>query len=67
MFDIEGVNGKVEVVDGETYWMGSKVEKCGKCGIAQTNVDDCGEFGNPDCPCWGIGREEYNKRYGKPE
>jgi len=58
MLDIEGVNGK-------TYWMGNKVNKCPKCGIAPTAVDDCGEFGNPDCPCFGIGKEEYEKRYGK--
>lgn len=61
MLDIEGVNGKVEVKDGETYWMGSKVSKCPKCGIAPTNVDGCGEFGNPECPYFGIGLEAYNK------
>lgn len=63
MFDIEGVNGKVEVINGDKYWMGNKVEPCPKCGITVTNVDDCGEFGNPDCPAFGIGKEEYDKLY----
>lgn len=58
----EDVNGKVETINGETYWMGNKVDKCPKCGIAPTNVDDCGEFGNPECPFFGIGLDEYKKR-----
>lgn len=65
MIDFEQPNGKVEIIDGETYWMGNRVHKCPKCGVAPTNVDDCGEFGNPDCPYFGIGLEEYEKRYGK--
>lgn len=34
--------------------MGNKVKECQKCGIALTNVDDCGEFGNINCPYFGI-------------
>lgn len=34
-------------------WEGSKVYACEKCGVCATNVDDCGEFGNPACPRWG--------------
>lgn len=59
---LDSVNGDVEIRDGETYWMGSKVEKCPMCGIAPTNVDDCGEFGNPECPYFGIGREAYEAK-----
>ncbi len=55
MSDNQSVNGDVRVIDGETYWMGSRVEKCTLCGIAPTNVDDCGEFGNRECPYFGIG------------
>ena len=51
----EDVNGKVEIIDGVTYWMGTVVNKCSLCGIAPTNVDDCGWFGNPLCPCYGVG------------
>lgn len=61
---IREVNGTVEIKDGVTYWMGNRVNKCPKCGIAPTNVDDCGEFGNPECPYFGIGREEYDRIYG---
>ena len=25
--DIDGVNGKTEVINGETYWMGAHVKK----------------------------------------
>lgn len=39
-----------------------KVQHCSKCGVAPASVDDCGESGNPDCPYFGIGREEYEKR-----
>ena len=63
--DIEQPNGKTEMIDGETYWMGTRVMKCHRCGIAPTNVDDCGEFGNPECPYFGIGLEEYEKKFGK--
>ena len=65
MFDFKQPNGDTKIVNGETYWMGNKVEKCSKCGVAPTNVDDCGEFGDPDCPYFGIGKEEYEKRYGR--
>lgn len=57
----EQPNGRVEVIDGETYWMGTRVMPCSACGVAPTNVDDCGHFGDPDCPCFGIGREEYER------
>lgn len=36
-----------------------EVNKCPKCGIASTNIDDCGEFGDPDCPYFEFDREEY--------
>jgi hypothetical protein len=39
-----------------------KVQVCQMCGVAPSNVDDCGEFGNPECPYFGIGREEYEQR-----
>lgn len=48
---------------GVIYWMGTRVEPCPMCGIAVTNVDHCGEFGNPECPVWGIGKEEYERRF----
>lgn len=35
-----------------------RVQACSMCGVAPSNVDDCGEFGNPECPYFGIGREE---------
>lgn len=34
------------------------VQVCPKCEVAPSNVDDCGEFGNPECPYFGIGEEE---------
>lgn len=40
-----------------------RVQVCQMCGVAPSNVDDCGEFGNPDCPYFGIGREEFERRY----
>lgn len=43
--------------DGLIYWLGTKVHPCRKCGVPATNVDDCGEFGNPDCPRFGVGRD----------
>ena len=39
-----------------------RVQHCPKCGVAPSNVDDCGEFGDPDCPYFGIGREEFERR-----
>jgi hypothetical protein len=30
-----------------------KVKHCPKCGVAPSNVDDCGEFGNENCPYFG--------------
>ena len=50
----------VDIGDGKPV----KVEVCSMCGIAPGNVDDCGEFGNPECPCFGIGLEEYDRRFG---
>lgn len=44
-----------------------RVQVCPMCGVAPSNVDDCGEFGNPECPYFGIGREEYEKRFGDKE
>jgi len=41
-----------------------KVAECPMCGISPSNVDDCGEFGDPDCPYFGIGREEFERRFG---
>src|SRR5678815_4622843 len=38
-----------------------RVQVCPMCGVAPTNVDDCGEFGNPECPYFGIGLEDYEK------
>ena len=38
-----------------------RVQVCSMCGVAPSNVDDCGEFGNPECPYFGIGLEEYEK------
>ncbi len=61
----EPVNGRVELGDGHTYWLGTKVHPCPKCGVAPTNVDDCGEFGNPECPYFGIGREAYEEQLQK--
>jgi hypothetical protein len=28
------------------------------CGIAPANVDDCGRFGDPACPYFGVGEPE---------
>jgi hypothetical protein len=39
-----------------------RVQVCGMCGVAPSNVDDCGEFGNPECPYFGIGREDFERR-----
>lgn len=57
-------DGRVEIdtTTGEKYWMGSLVQKCPDCGVAPTNVDDCGHFGDPECPYFGIGLEEFEKR-----
>lgn len=44
-----------------------RVKVCPMCGVAPSNVDDCGEFGNPECPYFGIGLEEYEKLYEGPD
>jgi len=31
-----------------------KVAECKKCGVAPASVDDCGCFGDPTCPNFGI-------------
>ena len=60
-------NDAVTVKGGETYWGRNKVAKCEKCGIAAVNVDDCGEFGNPYCPCYGVkGGEIEPEEYKSP-
>lgn len=48
------VNGEEVVKDGKVYWMGTEVKACGMCGKVVTAVDDCGEFGNPECPQFGV-------------
>jgi hypothetical protein len=35
-----------------------QVQECPMCGIAPANVDDCGRFGDPACPCFGVGKPE---------
>jgi hypothetical protein len=35
-----------------------QIQECHMCGIAPTNVDDCGRFGDPACPCFGVGKPE---------
>ncbi len=57
----EQVNGKEEIINGEKYWMGSKVSKCPLCGVAPTNVDDCGEFGNYYCPAFGVKGDQFEE------
>lgn len=52
--DEEEVNGITELKDDGVYWMGTKVHPCPMCNVAPTNVDHCGEFGNPKCPYFGI-------------
>jgi len=32
-----------------------RVQKCPHCGVAPASVDDCGCFGDPACPYFGIG------------
>ena len=44
-----------------------RVKVCPMCGVAPSSVDDCGEFGNPECPYFGIGREEYDKLLKEPD
>lgn len=39
-----------------------RVKRCPACGVSPGNVDDCGHFGDPDCPYFGIGREEFERR-----
>lgn len=41
-----------------TTWMGNVVLACPRCHVVVVNVDDCGEFGNPDCPRFGINRKK---------
>lgn len=53
----ERTDGEVKIIDGETYWMGNLVHKCPDCGVAPTNVDDCGHFGDPKCPYFGKDRD----------
>lgn len=39
-----------------------RVKRCPACGVCPGNVDDCGHFGDPDCPYFGVGREEFKRR-----
>ena len=39
-----------------------RVKRCPACGVCPGNVDDCGHFGDPECPYFGIGREEFARR-----
>lgn len=32
-----------------------QVQRCHSCGVCPANVDDCGHFGDPECPYFGIG------------
>ena len=43
----------VDIGDGKPV----QVQVCPNCGIAPGNVDDCGRFGDPGCPYFGIGHE----------
>jgi len=43
-----------------------KVKVCSRCGVAPANVDDCGRFGDPECPYFGVGLEAYNKQESRP-
>lgn len=53
----EDVNGEEHVDEqGRKWWMGTLVHPCPACGVAPTNVDDCGHFGDPMCPYFGVGR-----------
>jgi hypothetical protein len=45
--------GETVVKDGTTFWMGTEVKPCSMCGVAAVCVDDCGEFGNEQCPRFG--------------
>ena len=49
------------------YWGNNYVEPCPDCGVAPFNVDDCGHFGDPECPYFGIGKEEYEDRFKSQE
>ena len=40
----------VDIGDGKPV----QVQVCPNCGIAPGNVDDCGRFGDPGCPYFGI-------------
>jgi hypothetical protein len=35
-----------------------QVQECPICGIAPANVDDCGRFGDPACPYFGVGEPQ---------
>jgi hypothetical protein len=35
-----------------------QVRECPMCGIAPASVDDCGRFGDPVCPYFGVGEPE---------
>lgn len=35
------------------------VQLCPDCGIAPANVDDCGHFGDPVCPYFGVGNLDF--------
>ena len=54
MIDKEEVNGEEVVKDGKTFWMGTEIKPCPKCNKVVTAVDDCGEFGDPECPQFGV-------------
>lgn len=49
----------VDIGDGKPV----RVQVCTMCGASPSNVDHCGEFGNPECLYFGIGLEEYEKRF----
>ena len=31
-----------------------RVQRCDKCGVCPSNVDDCGHFGDSRCPYFGV-------------
>lgn len=52
-------------VDTETdahYWGNNRIYPCTSCNKVVINVDDCGNFGDPDCPQFG-----RNRHNAKPE
>jgi hypothetical protein len=42
-----------------------QVQQCLMCGIAPANVDDCGRFGDPACPYFGVGKSKYERGYAQ--